>query len=126
VNQTDEAFLFWSRVAGTEPSTRSEFEFGSTKVVLVADENTFRAAGKDVLDGFRKEQHDCAEPFVFGNTVNAHHDYVDQLVVALAAVKAVPVAVGSRTINDLTELAASRLNRPYMAGDRRIDDGCTA
>src|SRR5262249_6366695 len=34
---------------------------------------------------------------------------------ALESVDAVPVAVGSGTINDLTKLAAHRLGRPYMA-----------
>ena len=33
---------------------------------------------------------------------------------ALASSQAIPVAVGSGTINDLTKLAAHRLNRPYM------------
>ena len=32
----------------------------------------------------------------------------------LAASQAIPVAVGSGTINDLTKLAAHRLGRPYM------------
>ena len=33
---------------------------------------------------------------------------------ALGSVEAIPVAVGSGTINDLTKLAAHRLGRPYL------------
>ena len=38
----------------------------------------------------------------------------DELTNVLSSTDAVPVAVGSGTINDLTKLAADRVNRPYM------------
>jgi glycerol-1-phosphate dehydrogenase [NAD(P)+] len=56
----------------------------------------------------------CNEPFVFGPHVYADSGCVDELEGALRQIDAIPVAVGSGTINDLTKLVSHRLNRPYM------------
>ena len=50
----------------------------------------------------------------FGPDVYAEYSFVESLQTNLAASQAIPVAVGSGTINDLTKLAAHRLGRPYM------------
>jgi glycerol-1-phosphate dehydrogenase [NAD(P)+] len=91
-----------------------EREFGSTSAIVVADENTFAAAGRDVRDGFCSSRRSMAEPFIFGPDVYPDELCARQLEAALGAVDAIPVAVGSGTINDLTKLAAHRLHRPYM------------
>jgi glycerol-1-phosphate dehydrogenase [NAD(P)+] len=102
-------------------------QFGSRPAAIVADENTFAAAGRDVDDSFRRAGHARARPFVFDPHVAAEYDCVRELQAALAAVEAVPVAVGSGTLNDLTKLAAHRLNRPYMVvGTAASMDGYTA
>src|SRR5262245_60458716 len=103
---------FLSVRAGARHDAAAVFRshFGSQPAILVADQNTFEAAGKDVYDSFRGS----ASQFVFGPHVYADERCVDELVAALAKVEAVPIAVGSGTINDLTKLAAHRLNRPYM------------
>ncbi|WP_165071645.1 sn-glycerol-1-phosphate dehydrogenase [Paludisphaera rhizosphaerae] len=90
-------------------------EFGDASAVLVSDLNTFNAAGRTVLDAFRREGLALAEPFQFGIDVYAGYDDVEKLEAALADVDAIPVAVGSGTINDLTKLVAHRLRRPYMS-----------
>ncbi len=82
--------------------------------ILVADERTYAAAGKDVRESFRAAGFACREPFLFGPEVWAEHSFADDLQAALGSVSGIPVAVGSGTINDLTKLAAHRLGRPYM------------
>jgi glycerol-1-phosphate dehydrogenase [NAD(P)+] len=88
--------------------------FGPQRAVIVADPQTFAAAGRDVHDSFRRANHACDDPFVFGPDVYAGSSSVEELQSVLATVRAIPVAVGAGTINDLTKLAAHRVNRPYM------------
>jgi glycerol-1-phosphate dehydrogenase [NAD(P)+] len=83
--------------------------------VLVADENTFAAAGQKVLDAFRVAKHLVLEPFIFRDpALYAEHRFVEALEASLKLHQAIPVAVGSGTINDLTKLAAHRTGRPYL------------
>jgi glycerol-1-phosphate dehydrogenase [NAD(P)+] len=88
--------------------------FGSDAAIVVADEHTSAVAGSDVQASLRRADQPISEPFVFGPDVYAEIRCVEQLQRALSAVSAIPIAVGSGTINDLVKLAAHRLNRPYM------------
>ena len=91
-------------------------QFGDKPALLVADTNTFAAAGQTILETFRRVGHDCREPFIFTEPrLYAEHSYVVALEAALQGHEAIPVAVGSGTINDLTKLAAHRIGRPYLA-----------
>jgi len=91
-------------------------QFGDNPALLVADTNTFAAAGQAVLEAFRRAGHACREPFVFTEpSLHAEHQHVAALEDALRGHDAIPVAVGSGTINDLTKLAAHRAGRPYLA-----------
>jgi glycerol-1-phosphate dehydrogenase [NAD(P)+] len=91
-------------------------QFGDKPPLLIADTNTFAAAGRAVLEAFRHAGHDCHEPFLFtAPQLYAEHNYVLALEAALQGHKGIPVAVGSGTINDLTKLAAHRAGRPYLA-----------
>jgi glycerol-1-phosphate dehydrogenase [NAD(P)+] len=89
--------------------------FGPRPAVIVADERTFEAAGHGVQESFRRASRDCLTPFLFPPGILAEESRVVELEAALAPEQAVPVAVGSGTINDLTKLAAHRLGRPYLA-----------
>lgn len=89
-------------------------QFGSAPAVIVADEQTFAAVGRHVYDSFRRAGHALADPFVFGPHVSATEECARELQAGIGANALVPVAVGSGTINDLTKLAAHRLNRRYM------------
>jgi glycerol-1-phosphate dehydrogenase [NAD(P)+] len=102
--------------AGVRHRTAEVFAtlFGSQPAVLVADERTFDAAGRDVLDGFRHASQSCSVPFLFPPDLAAEKTRVLELQAALASTQAVPVAVGSGTLNDVTKLAAHRLGRPYL------------
>ena len=44
----------------------------------------------------------------------AEYSHVDRLLARLTATAAIPVAVGSGTVNDLTKLAAHLSGRPYL------------
>lgn len=90
-------------------------QFPAASAIVVADCNTFSAAGKDVCENFRHSGVTTVEPFIFEPHVYADDRCVVELQARLSAIDAIPVAVGSGTINDLTKLAAHRLNRPYMA-----------
>ena len=92
-------------------------QFGeSHPAVIVADIHTQRAAGNAVCRIFREASHALREPIVFHDPdLYAEERFVAQLEAALRGHSAIPVAVGSGTINDLTKLAAHRCARPYMA-----------
>ena len=91
-------------------------QFGDKPALLVADTNTFAAAGQAVLEAFRRAGQVCREPFVFTDpNLYAENQHVAALEEALRGHDAIPVAVGSGTINDLTKLAAHRAGRPYLA-----------
>ena len=82
----------------------------------MADTNTFAAAGQAVLKEFRRAGHACREPFIFAEqNLHAEQQHVAALEEALKEHEAIPVAVGSGTINDLTKLAAHRAGRQYLA-----------
>ena len=85
--------------------------FGARRAIIVADENTFQAAGRDVQDSFLRQAN---APFIFARNIYAEYSFVEKLHAALGACDAIPVAVGSGTINDLTKLVAHQLGRPYM------------
>jgi glycerol-1-phosphate dehydrogenase [NAD(P)+] len=90
-------------------------QFGARSAVLVTDAITLDVAGNAVSDSFHRAGSSCLEPFVYRDpNLYAEHDYVIELENALKIHDAIPVAVGSGTINDLTKLAAHRANRPYM------------
>jgi len=86
--------------------------------LLLADENTFRAAGARVRGGFEDASLDfrqlVLETPAGRESVVADESTVDRLAERLRArsVKAV-VAVGSGTINDIAKLAAFRAGLPY-------------
>ena len=91
-------------------------QFGNKPAQLIADTHTFAAAGQLVLDAFRRAGHPCREPFVFTDpSLYAELKHVAALQATLSGHDAVPVAVGSGTINDLAKLAAHRTGRAYLA-----------
>jgi len=85
-------------------------QFGHQPAIVIADTNTFSAAGKSVA-----ERLSCREPFVFTDPdVYAEFRYVEELDALLKNRQGIPVAVGSGVINDLVKLAAHRAGRSYM------------
>ncbi|TVR94139.1 MAG: sn-glycerol-1-phosphate dehydrogenase [Trueperaceae bacterium] len=89
--------------------------FGDADAIVVADERTFAAAGAAVDAALRAAGRSAAPPIVLAAEPLPYADLatVELLEGRLRTDGAVPVAVGSGTINDLTKLAAHRLGRPY-------------
>lgn len=89
--------------------------FGRRAAVIVADVNTFAVAGRRVADLLAQAGLETLTPFVFSDpNLHAHYEHVERLAESLAGHDAIPVAVGSGTVNDIVKLAAHRRNRPYM------------
>jgi glycerol-1-phosphate dehydrogenase [NAD(P)+] len=102
--------------------------FANTPAIVVADENTYDAAGRRVAHLFAAAKQDAHEPYVF-HEANLHADYfyVSQLREHLSRNNAIPLAVGSGTINDLVKLASYECERPYMSvGTAASMDGYTS
>lgn len=89
--------------------------FGNEKAVIVADETTYAIAGKQIAE-LLKASGIPQEPAFIYHTPNlyAEYSYVEQLATSLSTHQAIPIAVGSGTINDLTKLAAHQTDRTYM------------
>ena len=91
-------------------------QFGDRPAGIVADGNTFAAAGRAVQAAFEEAGHRTVKPFIFEDPkLYAEYKYVEQLQPWADAHDAIPIAVGSGTINDLTKLVAHRAGRPYLA-----------
>lgn len=91
-------------------------QFGNRPAMIVADPRTYQAAGHAVLESLRADDFPFIDPFHFQDEkFYAEHSFVEALANALASTNAIPVAVGSGSINDVTKLAAHRCHRPYMA-----------
>jgi glycerol-1-phosphate dehydrogenase [NAD(P)+] len=86
--------------------------FGDRKAIVVADKDTWRVQGERVHGALERL---AVEPFVFRDeALYAEHRFVERLEAHLKTVNAIPVSVGSGTINDLVKLAAHRVGRPYL------------
>ncbi len=89
--------------------------FGESKAVIVADKITYALAGAKISELLKANGIAQEPPFVFQEEdLYAEYNYVEQLSLALATHKAIPIAVGSGTINDLTKLASYQNDRQYM------------
>ena len=103
--------------------------FGKCKAVIVADHNTYEAAGKALESQLRQsDDFVLGETFLFPDeTFHADREHADMVVAHIVKSHAVPIAVGSGTINDLTKLAAYECKRPYMVVTTAASmDGYTA
>ena len=93
-----------------------ERHYAKRHVRIVADENTFEAAGRAVYD-YLSGLGMCSDgPMLFPGRPHLSPDFQNVLAIQewLATTDAVPVSVGSGTLNDLTKLAAFRLGRPFL------------
>ncbi len=90
--------------------------FGDQPAIVVADENTFAVAGKEVQRRLQAAGHTLVDPYVFPGRPTLYADYqnVVALEEALRVHEAIPVAVGSGTLNDIVKRAACECDRPYM------------
>ena len=103
--------------------------FGDAAAVVVADEKTFEVAGEEVQRHLEAAGRETVEPYVFPYQpmLYAGYDNIEILRDALRGHDAVPVAVGSGTLNDIAKRAAHEVERPYMCvGTAASMDGYTS
>ncbi|WP_064975669.1 sn-glycerol-1-phosphate dehydrogenase [Alistipes provencensis] len=114
----------------TLPQTAEMFKrlFPAGRALVVADSNTWRVAGKEVHRILAEAGIAQDEPHIFTDPkLYAEWTFVEELDGVLAATDAVPVAVGSGVINDLTKLCSHHNGRRYMVvGTAASMDGYTA
>jgi glycerol-1-phosphate dehydrogenase [NAD(P)+] len=106
-----------------------EQAFGRQSVIVVADDNTYAVAGKAVDERLRSAGWRVEEPVVFPDTPALYADFENVLTLEekLRATSAVPIVVGSGTLNDITKLAAHRAGRQYICVSTAASmDGYTA
>jgi len=106
-----------------------EESFGGHPAVVVADENTFAVAGEQVQRYLKEAGRELEEPYIFPGdpTLYAEYGNIEKLVEALGRHEAIPVAVGSGTLNDIVKRASHERGRPYLCvGTAASMDGYTA
>lgn len=93
-----------------------EAAFGDRDAVIVADENTLEVAGAAVRSALDAAGRAQLEPYVFDGRPTLHADYenIAALSGSLREHQAIPIAVGSGTVNDIVKRAAHECDRPYM------------
>ncbi|MDQ6773912.1 MAG: sn-glycerol-1-phosphate dehydrogenase [Candidatus Dormibacteraeota bacterium] len=84
--------------------------------VVVADENTFRVGGQEVLSHLLSAGLSMHEPYIFPGrpTLYADSGNIEKLIDSLKTHDAIPIAVGSGTLNDITKRASYECERRYM------------
>ena len=93
-----------------------ERSLGAGPVQVVADATTWRVAGEEVQRRLEAAGHATEAPYRFppDTLVLASYDNVERVRDALAGHDAVPVAVGSGSLNDIVKRAAHEAGRPYV------------
>ncbi|MEP7190529.1 MAG: sn-glycerol-1-phosphate dehydrogenase, partial [Roseiflexaceae bacterium] len=103
--------------------------FEHAPAVVIADENTFAVAGQAVNEQLKAAGRALEPPIIFPRLPALYADFANVLVLEgrLRSFGAIPVVIGSGTLNDITKLAAHRAGRQYMCvGTAASMDGYTA
>lgn len=92
-----------------------KINFEGKKAVVICDQTTYKIAGQKVFEILKQNNLTQMEPFVYQDPKPyADFDNVLKLEKFLKTHEAIPVSVGSGTLNDLTKLASFSVDRPYM------------
>ena len=102
--------------------------FEGCTAVVVADVNTYKAAGAEACESLKAAGIPTMEPFIFKDSdLYAEWSFLIRLENHLKGCDAIAVAVGSGVINDLAKLASEHLGRRYIiVGTAASMDGYTA
>ena len=102
--------------------------FPGQRAAIVADENTWEVAGKDVQASLDEAGVASEKPYIFpSKDFYAEWQHIESLRSYLETVDAIAVAVGSGVINDTVKLVSHMLGRRYMCvGTAASMDGFTA
>jgi glycerol-1-phosphate dehydrogenase [NAD(P)+] len=90
--------------------------FGEAAVALIADENTYRAAGLAAREGLLQAGLHIEAQHIFPGAPRLHPEIerVEEVRRLLSGSQAVAFVVGSGTLNDIVKLASAQVQRPYM------------
>ncbi len=102
--------------------------FPGKKAVIVADENTWKVAGKDAHQSLDDAGIVYEKPYIFpAEDFYAEWQHIESLESYLKDIDAIAIAVGSGVINDTVKLVSHHLGRRYMCvGTAASMDGFTA
>ncbi len=102
--------------------------FPNKRAIIIADPMSLRVAGRDVQQSLTAAGVEQDQPHIFTSpNLHAEWEFVEELDAVLQRTDAIPVAVGSGTINDLTKLCSHRNGRRYMVvGTAASMDGYTS
>ncbi len=90
--------------------------FRGAPCIIVADDNSFEAAGKDVYDSLKRTDREVLEPLILdANGLYAEYSYITRIQNALVTNDAIPISIGAGSINDLTKLASHLCGRQYLS-----------
>lgn len=90
--------------------------FGDSPAFFIADENTYKAAGFDAERAFLNAGLTLRKTYLFPGSppVSCEYENARLLAEIITSIDAIPVAVGSGTINDLVKVAAYETGIRYM------------
>lgn len=88
--------------------------FKDQKAIIIADCNTWKAAGEAVFDNMRKAGIDTVSFLIPDEHFHAEWPYVEMVEAQVKAAGAIAVAVGSGVINDLCKLSSHHLGQSYL------------
>lgn len=102
--------------------------FPGAKAIIVADVNTWKAAGEAIEKEFDDAHICCEAPYIIDDPkLYAEWSFVEKLSERLSKTEAIAIAVGSGTINDLCKYVSGTLGRKYMCcGTAASMDGYTS
>ena len=109
-----------------EAGTRIVAQLGTGPYLVVADENTWPLAGPSLTSVLEAAGATVLSPLVFPGRPVLYASYDNCVAIKEAVGEAIPIALGSGTINDLVKLAAFETGRDYVAvGTAASMDGYT-
>lgn len=115
---------------GTVSRTAEMFNalFLGQKAIVIADENTWEVAGKEVQKSLQDFGIESYDPFVFkSKDFYAEWQHIETLEQHMQGVDAIAIAVGSGVINDTVKYVSHLIGRRYMCvGTAASMDGFTA
>ena len=90
-------------------------QFPGKQAIIIADNTTHQIAGKKIEEIFKNNNIDFLPSYIFNEPdLYAEYSYIERLIESFKHHNAIPVAVGSGTINDLTKLSSHLSGRRYM------------
>lgn len=100
-------------ILGDTPALFSK-HFAGSKALIVADKNTWKAAGADVYDAFVAEGVPVAKYIFPEEEFHPDDEFVQRMDRIVGEAGAIVVAVGSGVINDLCKISSFHHGQKYM------------